>query len=59
MMACAVFHNIACLIDRKPTEEYSYNEEDSFQDSLDQEDAPNVGAINRVNSLLNYFRPKI
>lgn len=60
-MTCAVFHNIACLIDHEPTEEYVYNEEDNFQNIPEeyQEEAPNVGAMYRVNSLLDYFRLRV
>jgi len=61
VMTCAVFHNIACLIDHEPTEEYVYNEEDNFLNIPEeyQEEAPNVGGMNRVNSLLDYFRRRV
>lgn len=38
VIACVVFYSIAHLIDFVPTEEYKYNEKDSFQDILDKED---------------------
>ncbi|CAI6354644.1 unnamed protein product [Macrosiphum euphorbiae] len=36
-----------------------FAEEDSLKDTLDQEEAPNVGAIMRVNTLLDYFRQRL
>lgn len=58
-MTCAVFHNIACTVDRHQAEFENVEEfEEVIDNILDLENVPNNAATNRVNYLLNYFRQR-